>query len=159
VREGKLTPLAAGFSFTETAVVLFVVAVVAGAMGFAAFTGTRQGLDLAADMVAADVRSVREMNRSRDGRVYVVQFDRWNQRYLVKEGLRVLKIGSLPPGVGLLWTNFPYDQLGFNTEGMPVPRGGTLALCDRNGRYLYVVVTSVTGRVRVAAVPPPGGSE
>ncbi|MGQ9531238.1 MAG: GspH/FimT family protein [Desulfotomaculales bacterium] len=159
MREGKSIPPDAGFSFIETAVVLLVVAVVAGAMGFAALAGTRQGLDLAADMVAADVRSVREMNRSRDGRVYVVQFDRWNQRYLVKEGLRVLKIGSLPPGVGLVWTNFPYDQLGFNNEGMPVPRGGTLALCDRNGRYLYVVVTSVTGRVRVATVPPPGGSE
>jgi hypothetical protein len=140
-------------------VVLLVVAVVAGAMGFAASAGTRQGLELAADMVAAEIRRVREMNRGCDGRVYVVQFDRWNDRYLVKEGLRVLKIGSLPPGVDLVWTNFPYDQLGFNTMGVPVPRGGTLALCDRSGRYLYVVVTSVTGRVRVATAPPPGGRE
>jgi len=159
VREGRLTPPAAGFSFTETAVVLLVLAVVAGAMGFAASAGTRQGLELAADMVAAEIRRVREMNRGCDGRVYVVQFDRWNDRYLVKEGLRVLKIGSLPPGVDLVWTNFPYDQLGFNTMGVPVPRGGTLALCDRSGRYLYVVVTSVTGRVRVATAPPPGGRE
>ncbi len=159
MREGKLTPPAAGFSLTETAVALLIVAVVVGATGFAAVTSARQGLDVAADVIAADIRHVQEMNRYCDGRVYVIQFDRWNDRYLVQEGLRVLRTVSLPSGADLVWTNFAYDQLGFDTRGVPVPHGGTLALCDRGGRYLYVVVASVTGRVRVAPVPPSGGYE
>ncbi|MBC7105566.1 MAG: hypothetical protein H5T97_06490, partial [Firmicutes bacterium] len=108
---------------------------------------------------AADIRRVQEMNRNCDGKAYLIQFDCTNDRYLVKEGLRVLRAASLPPGVDLVWTNFTYDQVGFDTRGVPVPHGGTLALCDGGGRYLYVIVASVTGRVRVAPVPPSGGYE
>lgn len=63
----------------------------------------------------------------------------------------------LPEGVSFMATNFPLDggrpTLSFRFTGAP-NQGGHVALRDRRGNRLFVIVTPVTGRVRVAEQPP-----
>ena len=63
----------------------------------------------------------------------------------------------LPVGVSFAAINFPSDgvrhTLSFRFTGAP-NQGGHVALRNRAGQRLYVIVTPVTARVRVAEQPP-----
>ena len=64
---------------------------------------------------------------------------------------------ELPPGVSMAAVNFLVvdgrPTLAFRYTGAP-NRGGHLALCDTRGRKKYLIVTPVTGRVRLDDSPP-----
>ena len=63
----------------------------------------------------------------------------------------------LPEGVSIVAINFPlvYNrrELSFNPLGVP-NQGGHLGLKDEKGNRFYVIITPVTGRVRVSRTPP-----
>jgi len=63
----------------------------------------------------------------------------------------------LPDGVSFAAINFPTDgvrhTLSFRFTGAP-NQGGHVALRNRAGQRLYVIVTPVTARVRISTTPP-----
>ncbi|MDW7651438.1 MAG: hypothetical protein SCK29_03640 [Bacillota bacterium] len=63
----------------------------------------------------------------------------------------------MPEGISYVANNFPEDNgrptLSFRYTGAP-NRGGHVGLGDTQGRKLYVIVTPVTGRVRIDTSPP-----
>ncbi|MDN5376135.1 MAG: hypothetical protein PWQ39_1175, partial [Thermacetogenium sp.] len=72
---------------------------------------------------------------------------------------RVITEVRLPQGVDLYSTNFQDNRLVINAKGLP-PRGGTITLKSREtGRLKYVIVASITGRVRVSDHPPESWEE
>lgn len=64
---------------------------------------------------------------------------------------------QLPEGVSIVANNFPLvsnrPTLYFRYTGAP-NRGGHVVLRDTSGTYMYVIVTPVTGRVRLDTKPP-----
>jgi hypothetical protein len=86
-----------------------------------------------------------------------------NKYHLVKvEKVPVLyKTFLLEGGVSLSWTNFKKYKIEFDPVGCPdmsdvgtPDRGGTIALKSRSNKFLYVIITPVTGYVRISEEPP-----
>lgn len=157
-----------GFTLLETTIVLVIVTI------FVLFALTinkhlnSQKLNAAAAMIAEDIRLTQQLNMKQDG-LYTMIFDFVNERYYIKKYMDIYKKVELPGGIDLIYTNFDFDnnpyngpdhRLSFNTRGEPVRAngvliGGHLCLKDKNNNTLYVVVASLTGRVRIDTSPPP----
>ncbi len=64
---------------------------------------------------------------------------------------------TLPEGTSIVAINFPlvYNRptLSFNYYGIP-NQGGSVWLRNKRGDSLYIIVTPITGRVRIAKTPP-----
>lgn len=156
-----------GFTLLETIVVLVIVTLFV----FFAFASdkhfNRQKLNAAAAIIAEDIRLTQQLNMKQDG-LYTMIFDFVNDRYYIKRYLVTYKKVDLPGGIDLIYTNFDFDnnhyngpdhRLSFNTRGEPVRAngvliGGHLSLKDKNDNTLYVIVASLTGRVRIDTSPP-----
>lgn len=127
----------------------------------------RQKLYFTASVMAEDIRLAQQLNINQDA-VYTTIFDCQNDRYFIQRNVYAYKKTELPGGIDLVATNFDFDnntrngcdnKLRFNTEGEPFRingflYGGHVTLRDQNGEFLYVIVASVTGRVRVDKKPP-----
>lgn len=155
-----------GYTLTEVVVAISITAI------FFSFTlvspgANRQKLNVAASVVAEDIRLVQQLNMNQDA-VYTVLFDCQKEIYYIQKGISLYKKIQLPDGVDLVSTNFDFDnysnngcdhKLRFNIRGEPIRNngilcGGHLSLRDKNGNCLYVIVASVTGRLRVDTTPP-----
>ena len=156
-----------GFSLIETAIVLLIT------VFFITFAFTadrhfsRQKLNAAAAIIAADIRLTQQLNMKQDGQ-YIMLFDFVNERYYIRKLMANYKKVNLPAGIDLIYTNFDFDnnpsngpdnRLSFNSRGEPVRAngvlmGGHLSLRDKNGNMLYIIVASLTGRVRIDTSPP-----
>jgi len=55
--------------------------------------------------------------------------------------------------IDLFNTNFTDDNVYFYPNGVP-SMGGTVTLENKRGKFLYVIMTPVTARVRVSPEPP-----
>lgn len=156
-----------GFTFLETIVVL-VISTLFVLFSFATVKHfNSQKLNAAAAIIAEDIRLTQQLNMKQDG-VYTMIFDYVNERYYIKRYTATYKKVDLPTGIDLVFTNFDFDndpnngsdnRLFFNTRGEPVRingslAGGHLSLKDKNGNFLYVIVASITGRVRIDTSPP-----
>ena len=155
-----------GYTLAEVVVAISITAII---FSFTlVFPGAnRQKLNVAASVVAEDIRLVQQLNMNQDG-VYTVLFDCQKDIYYIQKGVSSYKKVQLPNGVDLVSTNFDFDnysgngcdhKLRFNIRGEPVRNngilcGGHLSLRDKNGNFLYVIVASVTGRVRTDKIPP-----
>lgn len=157
-----------GFTLLEFIIVFFLVAI------FICFTPVffrafeRHKLYSAASVIAADLRLAQQLNINQDA-VYTVLFDCVNERYFIQRNVYTYKIVNLPYGIDLVVTNFDFDndsrngydnKLRFNTRGEPFRingflYGGHISICNKNGEFIYIIVASVTGRVRVDRNPPP----
>ncbi len=140
-----------GYTLAEVVVVLSITVIF---LGFTlVFPGAnRQKLDVAASIVAEDIRLVQQLNMNQDA-VYTVLFDCQNDSYYIQKGISSYKKVQLPNGIDLVFTNFDSNKLRFNPKGDP-NRGGHLSLRDKNGNFRYVIVASLTGRVRTDKIPP-----
>ncbi|MGC8971314.1 MAG: prepilin-type N-terminal cleavage/methylation domain-containing protein [bacterium] len=74
---------------------------------------------------------------------------------------RVFSISYLKDGVNFSWTNFTKKLIEFDPVGCPnmsdvgtPDKGGTIAIKSKSNRYLYVIITPVTGHVRISEKPP-----
>lgn len=157
-----------GFTLLEFIIVFSIAAVF---LSFTpAFYGAleRQKLYSAASVMAEDIRLAQQLNINQDA-VYTVLFDSVNDRYFIQRDINTYKKVDLPGGIDLVSTNFDFDnaawngfdnKLRFNTRGEPFRingflYGGQISLKDKNGEFLYVIVASITGRVRIDRNPPP----
>jgi len=112
-------------------------------------------LRTAAQEMAARIREARQMAIASGEVCYVVFFE-FSGRYRLE-----LPTGrewiSLPAEVSFSGINFPlFDNrptVYFRYTGAP-NRGGHLILRDANGRRRFIIVTPVTGRVRISETPP-----
>lgn len=86
-----------------------------------------------------------------------------NKYHLIKVE-KVPKVFStyyLGDGISFSWTNFSKKTIEFDAVGCPDMRdvgtpdkGGTIAIKSKSNRYLYIIITPVTGNVRVSEKPP-----
>lgn len=156
-----------GFTLLEFIIVFSIAAVF---LSFTpAFYGAleRHKLHSAAAVMAEDIRLAQQLNINQDA-VYTVLFDSVNERYFIQRDINTYKKVDLPGGIDLVSTNFDFDnsawngfdnKLRFNTRGEPfringILYGGHISLKDKNGEFLYVIVASITGRVRIDRNPP-----
>lgn len=115
-------------------------------------------LDALAGQIAADIRTVQQRAINEESAAYFIKFYAYGERYEVRKTDHpiyvVLDRVTLPNTADLVGTTFSEDRLAFSARGTPV-QGGTVTLRDRrSGRFRYVIVTSITGRVRVSDRPP-----
>ncbi|HAU32690.1 MAG: hypothetical protein XD78_1707 [Desulfotomaculum sp. 46_296] len=158
-----------GFSLFELILVLFITVMFSGIALASSNLANRHKLNLAANLICSDIRRIQQQNLDNNG-TYAVLFDCYNDVYYLKkcEIGAVCKKVVLPAGIDLTATNFDFDnnpgngydnELRFNSKGEPFRKngilcGGHLGLKNKNGKYLYVIVASVTGQVRIGTAPP-----
>jgi prepilin-type N-terminal cleavage/methylation domain-containing protein len=160
--------LNSGFTMIETVIVLLIASILL-TLAFATDKHLNsQKLNAAAAMIAEDIRLTQQLNMKQDG-LYTIIFDFVNERYYIRKHMVIYKKVNLPGGIDLVYTNFDFDnnphngpdhRLSFNTRGEPIRAngvliGGHLSLKDNDGNTLYVIVASITGRVRIDTSPPP----
>ncbi len=141
-----------GYTLAEVVVAISITAI------FFSFThvfpgADRQKLNAAASVVAEDIRLVQQLDMNQDVVPYTVLFNYQEDIYIIKKGVYTYKEVQLPKGVDLVYTNFKNNELRFDRKGDP-NCGGHLSLRDKNGNFLYVIVASLTGRVRIDKIPP-----
>ena len=127
----------------------------------------RHKLYSAAAVMAEDIRLAQQLSINQDG-IYTVVFDCWNDSYYIQRDNILYQNSKLPGGIKLAATNFDFDnnagngcdnRLMFNSRGEPFRingylYGGHIIIRNKNGERLYVIVASITGRVRIDKEPP-----
>lgn len=148
-----------GFTLLEVAVFLIIACILTG-VGTVAVQRSRADFDLqvVAERLAQDIRSVQQRALSEQSPYYFIAFYPVSNDYSIKKSAKLspVKIAEvkLPHSVGIYTTNFESNKLLISAQGT-VLRGGTITLIDRStGKLKYVIVASITGRVRVSDLPP-----
>ncbi|PRR69922.1 type II secretion system protein [Neomoorella humiferrea] len=101
----------------------------------------------AAWQLVSDIREVQQMAISGEDYHRTILFDTVNNLYRVRKDTEIVKETKLPAGVSFASVAFPGSKLAFNLEGVP-SASGDIVLKDRYGRYYYITVLPVTGRVK-----------
>lgn len=153
----------AGYTLVELMVTVALVGVIAG-MAAPAFYGVvaHYRLETVAWEIAVNIRHVQQRAITDSHAGYKIAFvlDREYYRiHLNAEKPMEYERHEMPPGIDLESTTFgqvssSVRELTFGVKGNPLPGGGTITLHSSNGEYRYVIVTPVTGRVRVSREPP-----
>jgi prepilin-type N-terminal cleavage/methylation domain-containing protein len=143
-----------GFTLIELLAVLAVTALLAAVIWPRVAVFSRWKLETAASSLASDLRLARQ-EAITTGKVCKTVFFVYTNRYQLRLPGEVRWI-ALPEGIYFEGsTTFqgspPYVH--FNMLGRP-SGGGTVILKSHKGDKLYVIVTPVTGRVRVSRMPP-----
>ncbi|NLN07165.1 MAG: prepilin-type N-terminal cleavage/methylation domain-containing protein [Firmicutes bacterium] len=144
-----------GFTMLEVLIVLLLLAIVAAlAVPAVAALSTWQ-LQAAVREMVSDMREVRETAITHGLTCSLVFYEIGGRYRLNLPGGTIWR--ELPQGVSYAAVNFlgvdGRPTLAFRYTGAP-NRGGHLALIDQRGRKKYIIVTPVTGRVRVDDKPP-----
>ncbi len=143
-----------------TLIELLVVVMIMGILTGVAVPVTRQSgmwsLRAAASELAVMIREARHTAITGGQNCYIV-FYQFSDRYKWEYAGKVQWV-RLPEGISFAANNFPLvldgrPTLYFRYTGAP-NRGGHVGLKDKRGNKLYVIVTPVTGRVRIDKVPP-----
>lgn len=151
-----------GFTLIEIVIVLMIIAVLmtSAAWSFKGFMAA-VNLQIAGDRLVQEIRNTQQSALAENSTEYsyFMQFypDPVNA-YVIKRsatpGPIILATVRLPGSVTLVTTNFDSQMLSISNRGIPA-RGGTITLKNRvNGKLRYVIVASITGRVRVSDRPP-----
>ena len=106
-------------------------------------------------MMMGDIRLTQKLCENQESSIYAIAFNQYNETYYIKRNTDIYREVKLPTGIDLMGTNFPSSYLTFKSDGGPDGLGGHVTLGDNKGNKLYVIVLSVTGRVRVDPSPPP----
>lgn len=146
-----------GFTLLEVMVVLAILSIVT-AIGIPNFRGHmhQMRLESAALQMVADIRYLQQLAMAKEEETsnYYITFTPGLNRYRLHRNTPAFKIVDLPPGVNLESTNFENHRLRINIRGLP-PTGGTVILYSEGAKkHKYVVVSTITGRVRVSDTPP-----
>ncbi|MGI9953179.1 prepilin-type N-terminal cleavage/methylation domain-containing protein [Moorellaceae bacterium AZ2] len=117
-------------------------------------------LKVVASQMAQDLREIQQTALNEESDKYHVFFAAGGSHYEVRKAQehtlpQVIKRVYLPPTVKIVSTTFKDNAVTFSVKGTPYPTGGTVTLQDTvSGRFMYVIVASITGRVRVSTSPP-----
>jgi len=101
----------------------------------------------AAWQIVTDIRTVQQRAMAGEDYHRTILFDTVNQLYRVTKDTVIIQETRLPAGVTFASVAFPSSKLAFNLEGVP-SASGDIVLKDRYGRYYYITVLPVTGRVK-----------
>ncbi len=108
-------------------------------------------LKLSLTLLVTKIREAK-MEAIQSGKSIRLLFDTSENRLLYRGKRGTTEIIALPTGTTLYATNFPSNTLFFYPTGVP-SCGGTITLRSKNARK-YIIVTPVTGRVRIGDKPP-----
>jgi prepilin-type N-terminal cleavage/methylation domain-containing protein len=122
--------------------------------------GENQTLEITARTLAIDLRKSQQLAIT-SGWTKLIEFRGDNNHhpgYRLKKGkTNEYILVTLPEGISYYYNNFPkvdaVRTLKFLRSGAPNP-GGTVALQNKAGKILYIIVAPATGRVRVSKLPP-----
>ncbi|MBO8128750.1 MAG: type II secretion system protein [Peptococcaceae bacterium] len=145
----------AGLTLLEMVIVMLIMGVLlAVAVPSITKTTARANLDTITRQLMADIREARERTMA-EKQTYFVRF------YPDVEKYKVFKAGGsdrwveFPAHIDLTSTNFPNHEMYFNVITGAPSRGGYVTICNtQTSEYRYVIVTPVTGRVRIDNTPP-----
>lgn len=118
---------------------------------------TEKRLDSAAMQIASDIRHVQQLAVATENYNYQVKFNQNSGHYQTMLGLKVLSRIFLPDGVSIYDVYFNNDYqnkhiLCIDAKGIPHPIGGHVILFAGE-KMKYVIVASITGRVRISDKP------
>ena len=122
--------------------------------------GKNQALEVAARTLAIDLRKSQQLAIT-SGWTQLVEFrgdPHYHPQYCLKDGkTNESNLVKLPEGINYYYNNFPkidsVRTLKFMRSGAP-NSGGTVALQNKTGKILYIIVAPATGRIRVSNLPP-----
>ncbi|MGB9682823.1 MAG: type II secretion system protein [bacterium] len=152
-----------GFTLVE----LLIVFAMLGFIGILSYNGITNSLEYlslynSAVLLANDIKECQNISMQ-EGVISRIVLDIVGDRYYlvkVENTPKVFRAVSLIGGVDLNWTNFAKYRIEFDPVGCPDMRdvgtpdkGGTVALKSKN-RWVYVIITPVTGHVRVSEKLP-----
>lgn len=142
-----------GFTLIELIIVTMIISILAAALiPFSLKAVNKSRLESAAEMIAADIRYGGSKALSEQAELKI-QFVPTGNKYLTffdPENFNKCKTVKLPPGITLssaMFSNEPFVR--FSVKGT-VKQGGTVSLHDPEKNWLFVIVTPVTGRVKIA---------
>ncbi|MBO8137646.1 MAG: prepilin-type N-terminal cleavage/methylation domain-containing protein [Desulfotomaculum sp.] len=146
-----------GYTLLELVMVLSILGVfisiaLPGYLGYF----NRGQLETAAQQLASDIRYIQQRALAEESPTsYGIAFYPAHDKYNVYKSMQILKSVKLPKGLVLQGTTFPEHRMEINQKGIPRSGGGTVSIYNKYCRvYKYVVVASVTGRVRVSDTKP-----
>ncbi|MBC7319390.1 prepilin-type N-terminal cleavage/methylation domain-containing protein [bacterium] len=120
-------------------------------------------LNTSAILLAKSIRMCQNISMEEGVRTRILLDFVDNSYHLIKvEKLpRVFSTYYLGNDIVFSWTNFSKNIIEFDPVGCPDMRdvgtpdkGGTIAIKSKSNRYLYIIVTPVTGNVRISERPP-----
>ncbi len=112
-------------------------------------------LETTARSLAVNMRLAQSHAFTTRHHTFLVFYRFTNQYYVELSGKK--EWVHIPDELRICALNFPIsggrETLSFNSTGAP-NRGGHVGLENRRGDKLYVIITPVTGRVRISKTPP-----
>lgn len=149
-----------GFTLLEISIVMLIF----GVFAFAVFPEVNRALacfrlKVAADKLVTDIRELQQCALSEESPCFYIQFFPSSEHYEVRKTAYpmyvVMSRVNFPATVDLVDTNFDGEKLAVSAKGTPSPRGGTVTLRETvSGKFKYVIITLITGRVRISDHPP-----
>lgn len=147
-----------GFTLIELTVVLLIIGLVTVTTGPLTSKGIAHfNLHSSSHLLAADIRELQQLALCDNSSQYLITFFTEHYRMTKSSYPSPKRIGTtyLPAGVRVEHTNFPENVLRFSDQGSPSPHGGTVTLYDQiTGQRKYIIIASITGRVRVSDQKP-----
>jgi prepilin-type N-terminal cleavage/methylation domain-containing protein len=149
----------AGFTLVEVLIVFLVASVLLlVAVPQLAKALEKYSVGSAARQLAEDIRDVQQQALNEESSAYFLQlypFDPAGDWYEIKRGSESLSRVKLPRGVDMVSTTFSGHSIFITARGT-ITAGGTVTFRARaaGDRFKYVIVSSITGRVRVSDSPP-----
>lgn len=154
----KRIPKRDGFSLIEWTIViavyaLFLVLAVPAIHNYLA----NYRLEAACLQLQQDIRSTAQDALVKESAYYNICLNPSLEKYRVTD---MSKTGTsrevvLPGGVDLVGTTYDnYNTIYFSATGLPTSGGHISLKSEPTGKFMYVIITPVTGRTRVADEPP-----
>jgi prepilin-type N-terminal cleavage/methylation domain-containing protein len=156
-------------SFGFTLIEILAVLSVFGFLGVWSYNGINNVLEYlslynSAVLLANDIKECQNvsMQEGVTSKIILDMSGEKNKYYLVKveKSPKVYRTVFLIKDVNLGWTSFNNYKIEFDPIGCPdmsdigtPDKGGTVALKSKD-RWMYVIVTPVTGHVRISEMPP-----
>lgn len=153
----KKSTIATGFTIIEVTVVLLIISIVfIAALPVTGKAASFFNLKHSANQMAADIREVQQRALSESSSGYWI--DVRTDHYVIKKSSNptaaIIDAVYLQQGIRIDHTNFAEDQIRFSAEGTPRV-GGTVTIRDqKTDKFMFVIIASITGRVRVSDKPP-----
>lgn len=156
-----------GFTLTELVVVLALVGI-AALLAWPMMTGSLEELYLrqTANQLVRDIRFVQQQTMNNPSGGWKISFvtsqvingqdtnvQGWSIHCFENQFSQVQRTYQLPPGLTYIGMNFDKPEIRFSELGVPVS-AGRVGICDRAGHKLYIILASVTGKVRIDTQPP-----
>ncbi|MBM7854504.1 prepilin-type N-terminal cleavage/methylation domain-containing protein [Desulfohalotomaculum tongense] len=153
----KLLKNSRGFTLIELIMVTVILGIVISVTvpNFYGYLNERR-LETAALQMASDIRYLQQRALAEESASYGIAFYPRQGKYNLYKSIKILKSVKLPPGVDVDRTSFRENRLQINVKGLPRGCvGGSVCLVSKNiPKVKYVVVASITGRVRTSDIKP-----